>query len=246
MKSKERQKVELSIIAICIDPEEPIFDRFVSSLRQYTTCNYELILIDNFGDNKTLSSKIQNNADKYIRTNERLSVAKAWNIGIKASQGKYVLITNDDVVIPRDWFDQMKESFKILPQVGMVVPVMNYGPMEQTHIGTIWQKDIACPMMLTPFKSIVWGVFMLFKREALDKVQMFSEEYDIAGGEDLDMCFKIYDSKLNIGVDHRVFVYHEWGSTGKRIHGPRQRENLYKKNFAKFMKKWPEHTKHWR
>jgi len=242
---REKQNLELSIVVICIDPEEPVFNRFISSLRQYTTCNYELIIVDNFGGNETLSSKIKDNADKYIRTEKRLSVAETWNLGIKSSSGKYVLVTNDDVVVPRDWFEQMKEGFNLFSKVGMIVPVMNYSLMEQTHIGTIWQRKIACPMMLTPFKSIIWGVFMLFKREALNKVKMFSQEYKIAGGEDLDMCFKIYNMGLNIVVDHRVFVYHEWGATGKRIHGLEQREKLYKANFSKFMKKWSKYTKNW-
>lgn len=235
----------MSVVTICIDPEKPVFERFVSSLRQYTKSSYEMIIVNNGGTDGKAAKRLKKEADKYIQLKKRLSVAEAWNLGIRQSASQYVLITNDDVVVPKDWYEQMREAFEIFPNVGSVAPVMNYGLAEQTHVGTIWQKKIACPVMLTSFKQIIWGVFCLFKREALDKVGLFSEEYPLAGGEDLDMCFKLYSEGFNIVVDHRVFVYHEWGSTGKRLYGSAKREAIYKKNFAKFKKKWSRYTKDW-
>lgn len=235
----------LSIIAVCIDSLAPIFKRFLSSIRQYTSITYELIIIDNAGKSKSTSQMLHDEADVYIKPQVRLSVAEAWNMGIKESRGEYVLVTNDDVIVPENWFGFMQESFAIFSNVGLVAPVMNYGLMEQTHIGTIWQKELASPQLLTPFKQIIWGVFMLFKRSALDDVGLFSEEFKVAGGEDLDMIFKLYDKGYNVVVDHRIFVYHEWGSTGKRLYGHPRRKEIYDKNYRKFKKKWARHTKNW-
>lgn len=204
MNTNMNKKLELSIIAICIDPDLPILMRFVSSVRQYTDCSYEFILVDNAGQKKETSEIIKKSADVYIRLDKRVSVAEAWNLGVKKSVGKYILITNDDVIFPRQWFTNMREGFETFKKVGIVAPVMNYGLAEQTHIGTIWQKKIACQVLLTPFKQIIWGVFMLFDRAVLKEVGYFSEDYRLAGGEDLDMCFKIYHHGFNIVVDHRV------------------------------------------
>ena len=240
------KKPVLSIITICIDPNKEILSRFLSSLKQYTTCNYELIIIDNAGKDRETSNFLEEQSTTYIRLEKQKSVAEAWNLGIKNSHGEYVLITNDDIVLPENWFSNMKEGFSMFPKVGIVAPVMNYGLAEQTHIGTIWQKNIACPVILTPFKQIIWGVCMLFTKNSIKEIGGFSEDYTIAGGEDLDTCFKIYKQGFNIVVDHRVFIYHEWGATGRRIYGNDEREQIYQKNYNKFKKKWSKYTQNWR
>ncbi len=236
---------ELSIVAICIDPDLPIFERFISSVKQYTLCDYELIIVDNAGENIETSAQLKQNSDKYIRLDNRISVGAAWNKGINEAEGNYILVTNDDVVVSRNWFEQMREVFTSYPETGMVVPVMNYSLLEQTHIGDVFHIDEACPIKITPFKQFVWGAFMLFKKESFSKVNNFSEDFDIAGGEDIDMCFKLFEEKLDIYVDHRVFIYHEWGSTGVRILGDKRRKELYKENFRKFKQKWIKYTYDW-
>ncbi len=236
---------ELSIVAVCIDPDAPILERFLSSIKQYCQCNYELILVDNAGENEQRSALLEKSCDKYIRLAARVSVASAWNTGIEASEGTYVLVTNDDVVVSRNWFDQMKDVFLKHDHTGMVVPVMNYSVPEQTHTGDISHIDEAHPVRLTPFKQFIWGAFMLFSRESLVRVNNFSEEFEIAGGEDLDMCFKLFEARLDIYVDHRVFIYHEWGSTGFRILGAKRRRELYEDNYRKFKQKWIKYTRDW-
>ena len=236
---------ELSIVAICIDPDLPILERFLSSVRQYCQCDYELILVDNAGENADRSAFVASSCDTYIRLESRASVASAWNAGIAASAGQYVLVTNDDVVVSRDWFDRMKDVFLTHERAGLIVPVMNYSVPEQTHLGDISHIDEAQPVRLVPFKQFIWGAFMLFTSESLSKVNNFSDEFDIAGGEDLDICFKLFEAGLDIYVDHRVFIYHEWGSTGLRILGAEQRRELYEANYRKFKRKWIRYTADW-
>lgn len=140
----------------------------------------------------------------------------------------------------------MSECFTLFNNVGLVVPAMNHSVMEQTYIGTIFTvNNLACPVLLTPFKQIMWGAFMLFKKTALNKVNNFSLDYPKASGEDIDMCFKLYESGVNIVVDKRSFIYHEWGSTGKRIYGDMERQKLYLENYEIFKKKWSHYTKNW-
>ncbi|MEO7997618.1 MAG: glycosyltransferase [Gemmatimonadaceae bacterium] len=236
---------ELSIVAICIDPDLPILERFLSSVRQYCQCEYELILVDNAGENGERSDFLKKNCDKYIRLAERVRVAEAWNFGIAAADGQYVLVTNDDVVVSRNWFALMKDVFVQNEKAGMVVPVMNHSVPEQTPRVDISHIDQAHAERLTPFKQFVWGAFMLFSRDSLFRVNNFSLDYEIGGGEDLDMCFQMYETGLDVYVDHRVFIYHEWGSTGLRILGAERRRELYEQSYVTFKKKWIKYTSEW-
>jgi GT2 family glycosyltransferase len=235
----------LSIVAICIDPDRPILDRFLSSVRQYTTGDSELILVDNAGSDAATSAFLASAADRYIRVETRANVAAAWNLGVAAATGDYVLVTNDDVVVPRRWFEQLREVIETHDRVGMVVPVMNYALPIQSHVGDHGSLRGIRPVRLVPFEQFVWGAFMLFAREALTKVGGFSEEYPTAGSEDLDMCFRLFEGGFDIYVDHRVFVYHEWGSTGVRLLGAEQREALYLVNYDQFKARWHRYTAHW-
>ena len=68
--------MKLSIVAVVIDNQRPT-ERFVSSIRDNTQSNYELILIDNGSQNKKTIQFIKKNADKYYRFNRKIDLAKA-------------------------------------------------------------------------------------------------------------------------------------------------------------------------
>ncbi len=188
---------------------------------------------------------IERNCDQYIRLAERVRVASAWNTGIVASEGQYVLVTTDDVVVSRNWFALMKDVFVRNKHAGMVVPVMNHSVPEQTPRVDISHLDQARAERLTPFVQFVWGAFMCFSRDSLRRVNNFSLDYDIAGGEDLDMCFQLFEAGMDVYVDHRVFIYHEWGSTGLRFLGAERRREQYEVGYRTFKKKWIKYTREW-
>ncbi len=235
---------ELSIVVICIDPDRPILERFLSSLRQYTAVDHELIVVDNAGATASTSEFLRANADRYLRLDTRMTVGAAWNLGMAAASGRYVLVSNDDVVVPRRWFEEMRDVFLTHPDVGLVAPVMNHAGPDQMARGKSSHLHLLGPEKLPRFDRFIVGAFMLFSREALARIGGFSEEFEIAGGEDLDMCFKVFAAGLDIYVHHRVFVYHEWGSTGNRILGTQERLDLYEANYAKFKRKWSAYTQH--
>lgn len=70
----------------------------------------------------------------------------------------------------------------------------------------------------------------------------FSLDYAIGGGEDLDMCFQLFEAGLDVYVDHRVFIYHEWGSTGLRILGAERRREQYEAGYRTFLDKWSRYA----
>jgi len=104
--------ITLSIVAIVIDNLE-ITKRFISSIRQYTSTNYELILIDNKSKDKETIEFIKNSADKYFRFDKRVSISHAWNKGIDLAEGEYLVIANNDMVVPKEWFEKLKKPFDI-------------------------------------------------------------------------------------------------------------------------------------
>ena len=239
---------QLSIIAIVIDNLE-ITKRFVSSIKQYTTCNYELILIDNGSNDKETIEFLKNSADKYFRFDKRVSVSNAWNKGIDLAKGEYLVIANNDTIVPRNWFEKLKKPFEIDKNCGIVSPLTfwNYNFGLDTKrikpLSSFFKKSKNKLIKLKIWKQGVWGEFLLFKRKQLIDLGKFSEEYPIASAEDIDILFTYYKNRYNVYIVPEVFVYHEGGSTGFVL-GKTDKKKIWDYNYYKiFVPKWKKYSK---
>jgi len=237
--------MELSIVAVVIDNLE-VTQRFISSIRQYTTGKYELIIIDNASHDKKSINYIKKNADIYFRFKKRTDLAKAWNKGIELSKGKYVTIANNDTVVPPNWFKKLKKTLQKNKKIGMISPLTMNIIRQKYKYGAFSKLDIFNPFKCDKFKDVVWGEFCVFRKKALKDVGGYSELYKIASGEDLEINFQLYEKNWEIWIDSAVFVYHQGGASQIKgvLHG-KKRDLRWDKNFKLFCSRWPKYTKGW-
>lgn len=236
----------LSIIAIVIDNQE-LMQRFISSIRQYTTDKYELILVDNGSKERESIQYIRDSSDLCIRFEKTTDLVKAWNEAIRQSKGEYIAIVNNDVVVPPNWFEPLKEVLDSHKKAGMVSPI-TFWLMKSIFIyGNLrnFDKTFKNPFTLEKFKDIVWGEFCIYKRKALEDVNYFCELYKKFGAEDLEMNFQLYSHGYEIYVDPRVFIYHQ-GHASHKLVGEEALDEINRKNFELFKSRWPDYTKDWK
>lgn len=222
--------------------------RFISSIRQYTEGDYELIIIDNGSDDSNSIQHAKDSADIYFRFEKRTDLAKAWNKGISLSNGDYIAIVNNDVVVSPDWFKPLKETLDSNPSAGMVSPI-TYWIIKHIYFEykslKNFDKTFKNPFKLIKFKEIIWGEFFVFKRKALKDIGGFYEGYTQVSAEDLEMNFQLYTKGYDIFVDPRVYIYHEGGAS-VNIRSLDKKEGIYQKNFELFKSRWPKYTKGWK
>lgn len=243
-------KPTLSIIAVVVDNLE-ISKRFISSIRQYTTGTYELILIDNGSKDSLVSEYYKNTADTYFKFEEMTDLAKAWNKGIALSKGDFVAVVNNDTVVPKQWNEMLIETLQNNEKAGMVSPLTYWliaGHFKHKMF-KVWDLDFnnPKPFAVEKFKDMVWGEFCVFKRAVLEEIGGYNEIYKKLHAEDLEMAFQLFDRGYDIYIDPRVFVYHE--GSASHISGIRPNEELEKirqENFELFKSRWPEQTKYWK
>lgn len=240
----------LSIVAVVVDNLE-VSKRFISSIRQYTTGSYQLILIDNGSKDSSASQYYKDSADIYFKFEEMTDLAKAWNKGIGFSEGEFVAVVNNDTVVPNRWNESLIDTLKNNKQAGMVTPLTYWiivGHFKYKMYKN-WDLDFKNPkpFVLTKFKDMVWGEFCVFRRSVLEEIGGYNEIYKKLHAEDLEMAFQLFDRGYEIYVDTRVFVHHEGGASHiDDIRSNKELEDIKKENFELFKSRWPEQTKYYK
>ncbi len=200
----------------------------VESLFKHTAdVNYELIFVDNGStkdDTKTyledLKSKHSN--IKVIFNDSNLGFACANNQGIEISEGEYVLLLNNDVILTDGWLGRMIAVAESDKNTGIVGPCTNHASGRQVVVfdgaasddeaiqkfaGEILTQNAGFWFSV----SRIIGFCVLIKREVLFNVGVLDEMFGPGGYEDFDYCMRVKQAGYNIIIAGDTFIYHIGG-----------------------------------
>ena len=212
----------------------------------------EVIVVDNASrqDEATL---IQ---DKYpqvnvIRSERNLGFAGGNNVGIKAAQGKYIFLVNNDTVFKDFNVQALIDRLESSPTIGVVCPKIRFAwennPIQfagYTPLSKITVRNQAIGFgeedqgqyhtaHATPYAH---GAAMMLKREVIDKVGLMPECYFLYY-EELDWSMMIARTGYEIWYEPDCTIYHkESQATGQNsplrtYYMTRNRLLLVKRNF---------------
>lgn len=155
----------------CSDLLQPCLE---SILRNTDMSTVEVIVVANAcTDNTVEYVQSLKSSFKVISTEEALGFPKAINVGIKASQGEFIiLLNNDTVILDNRWVDILRRPFDSDPEVGITGPAKFFWEM----IGL--RKD-----------AIAFWCCM-FRRTLVDEIGYLDEIYGQGTGEDGDFSIK--------------------------------------------------------
>ena len=121
----------------------------IESVLLQTNINYELILINNGSADgtkeyfKSLARSLKPNKKlqkvTIVQSKQNLGVAKALNLGISKSIGRYVCYLNNDVIVTKDWLKKIVKAAKSDKQIGAVGTMFN--AFENKDIVKLAEKD---------------------------------------------------------------------------------------------------------
>ncbi len=109
--------------------------RLIDSILQseYPKDMLEIVVVDDASTDGTYEEIIRRYKDlvdkgilKIIRTEKKVLLAGARNLGVKNSRGKYIFLIDDDNVIDRNTISLLVEFMEKHPEVGVVAPLMLY------------------------------------------------------------------------------------------------------------------------
>jgi GT2 family glycosyltransferase/glycosyltransferase involved in cell wall biosynthesis len=213
-----------------------------------TQISFVVIVVDNGSDNSTkefIKSAAEQNPGKIIPiffSNNR-GYGAANNAGFKAVEAPYYVLLNSDTRVSDNWLDRLIEFLQNHPEAGLSGPVTNSSGNEQKipiqdedpqkifARGKAWAEE-------SLIDDYHWtdrlGFFCVaLRREVIDRIGLFDEDYGIALFEDDDFCIRAAQSGFRLAWMETAFVYHK-GSLSLLELGSQIVDDLWKKNLEVF------------
>lgn len=203
---------------------------FVDSVRDHTDVPYELIIVDN-GSRHDAAEYARTAADHAILNPENQGFARGMNQGLISARGEFVAFCNNDAVVPSAWAARLLETARTHPRAAIIVPALTLA----TNPVTVLREPRDAVTVLDPFSAPPAGVVYVMRREVMLALGSWDEEYDIASGEDVDLCFKVWANDLDVVFDQRVLVEHVGHATASRLDDS---QKLWARNRRLFLAKW--------
>jgi GT2 family glycosyltransferase len=221
-----------------------------SILRNTSYPNYEIIIVDNGSTDGSLeylqSMTAEDKKIVLVENQNNLGFVKAINIGYHQSEGEYLILLNNDVIVTPGWVHRLVNHLKDNPTIGMVGPVTNsigneakvsvtYQELEEINQFSVTR------MMRHSGRSFELNVLALYccmiSRSLFERVGGLDERYEIGFFEDDDLAMKIKKEGFTLICAEDVFVHHFHGMTFKDL--PSEKfDAIFNANLARFESKW--------
>ncbi len=253
---KQPGKIELSIIILTFNNETDLPVCLNSIYESGFLKNWEVIVIDNNSEDKTVSN-LKDNLKKYenltiIENKENLGFGPANNLAAKKANGDYVLFLNPDTKLEKDAIGGPLNYLKEHIGVGAVSAklVLGNGKIDLTcHRGepTPWNSFCYFSGLSKLFpKSATFsgyylgnldltkesevesinGAYFMLPKEVGTKLSWFDEDF-YWKGEDLDLSYRIKELGLKIVYLPEFVVHHYKGSSKGHKRGSKTLESRF-------------------
>ena len=203
--------VRVSVIMPVYNAEAYIF-RAIQSILNQTYSSFELILIDDCGNDKSMlvANQFRDERIRIIYNDMNRGIAYSRNIGLQNSNGEYIaLMDDDDLAMP----ERFREQVKYLdghPEIDIVGGRARWIDKNDKPISPISEAPMDKNYIRAKFllNNVYWNCEVMFRKKIIDKYQYFYKE-GMYGMEDYD--FWIHYSKIcNMSnIDKLVLLHRE-------------------------------------
>ncbi len=225
-------KPDVSVV-ICAFNQFDLTMQTLLTLSGSSGVSFETILIDNGSMDATKQIEDRVHGLRLIRNDTNLGFLLASNQGIAASSGRYVLLLNNDVVLPPNALQRAVRRMDGDASIGALGGriVRTHGQLQEA--GCVLFSDGSAygyGRDADPFDpeydfprdvDFVSGLFLLVRRPLLMQLGGFDTDFSPAYYEDTDLCVRVWKSGHRVIYDPTVTVVHlEYGSS-RNPDGPR-------------------------
>ena len=206
----------------------------LGSIKEHTnkeTTPYEILLVDN-GSPIKFDNPADYRVDKYIKNEENEGVTKAWNKGIRISQGEYICLINNDVMVFNFWLADLLEA---LEHTDLVMATPMYGePFSRAVEAKAKREQWLGKPITESFSDFRDFSCILTKRKLFDEIGNFDEQF-FNYVSDTDFLRRMIEVGKTYKSTQRVPIFHIIGATSTGMTETAEQMNQDKR---KYEEKW--------
>jgi len=239
-----------SIIVLCYNSLEETTRPCLESIVKNTPAGeYELIIVDNASSDRTpeyLQEFVRQHTNVQLQLNNvNKGYAGGNNDGIALASGEYIVLLNNDTLVPAGWLDKLLYLFHNHPKIGLIGPVTNSAGNEQRiELDRLNEKNYeAISGEYIKRQAGVWfeteklGFFCVaIRRSVVEKIGVLDEKFGIGMFEDDDYCVRAKKADFTLAVAEDCFVFHKGSVSFGKLAVENYRQ-LFEKNRQYFYQK---------
>jgi GT2 family glycosyltransferase len=217
-----RKVPEVSIITVNYR-QSNVTNELLLSLEKVDRQSFEVIVVDNSGDNDYLKLARPKYEMNTIVSRVNRGFAAANNLGLQKARGKYILLLNNDTEVDPAFLDEMIGAFECRKEIGAVSPKIKYfdNPLLIQYAGYSKMNPVTLRMKAHGSKKPDSNVFnsrmitnyahgcaMMISRKVYEAIGPMPEEYFLYY-EEHDWSNSIRQAGYEICYEPGAIVYHK-------------------------------------
>jgi len=190
----------------------------IESILKYTRFPYKLVLVDNGSTDGTGDYFRSIDEAVVIRNETNTGFPRGANAGLRAADGAYMVLLNNDTIVTDGWLTKLVEAAESDEAVGLVGPLTNHSKGDQL----LESRDSQDMREIEQYAERVAhqnagqrkaanglaGFCMLIKKDVVDRIGYLDERFGIGNFEDDDYCVRALQAGFKLLIARDCFIYH--------------------------------------
>ena len=198
--------------------------------------DWEIIVLNNASSDSTKEMLDEYGEQiKAIHNKENLGCAGAWNQGIELSSGEWVVVLNNDVLLPKGWVDQLEQA-AIEHKLDIISPAIREGSDNydlEAHSTSLTKK-----MHDALRQGRANGICFMVKHSIFNNYGVFDPLFKIGQYEDADFFRRCRLNKVPMATCGAALIHHYGSLTQKSMSSGSGLPAYAKINRTYYRKKW--------
>lgn len=224
--------VKISVIMPVYNAEAYIY-KAIQSILDQTYRNFELILIDDCGTDKSMliANQFRDERIRFIYNERNYGISYSRNIGLQCSNGEYIaLMDDDDIAMPIRFMEQAA-FLDEHPDIDVVGGRAAWIDENDQYISPVNEVSSSKEYIKAKFllNNVYWNCEVMFRKKIVDKYHYYYRD-NMYGMEDYDFWIH-YSVNCNMSNIDKLVLLHRKTETNETTRiskqHPREKENTF-------------------
>lgn len=204
-----------------------LLEKFIPPLLKYTPEQHKIYVIDNGSTDDSIEFIKKHKRIKIIKLDCNYGFAKGYNLGLRDVKEDILCLLNNDVEVTKNWTKSILKQFKEEANTAVIQPKLKnyFNKYEFDYAGAaggfldkygypycngrIYNKIEKDFNQYDKLSDIFWacGACFFIRKNIFESHNGFDENF-WAHMEEIDLCWRIQNSKFKIRFNHNSEVFH--------------------------------------